>query len=212
MPLYREFELGCAVVAVWKITESAEELLSMVSPDEAAEALLLRGEQRRKEWLAVRLLLARTCGDGARIVYDSAGKPFLHDSCGHISISHTRGYALFAYSENTPFGIDMELVGRDALSASRRFINDSFVPLLCGDDAHARALAYWCACEALFKLVGDVGATYKDNVFVKSFQLSSQGEIMLSLKGLPARPERDYLVEYDNDGVLFILLVKGMAV
>ena len=208
MPLYREFELGEASVAVWRITESSEELLSMVSPDDAAEALLLCGEQRRKEWLAVRLLLARVCGNGARIVYNSVGKPFLHDSCGCISISHTRGYALFAYSEKTPFGIDVERVGRDALSASRRFVNEDFAPFLCGDDAAALALAYWCSCEALFKLTGDIGGTYKDNVFVKPFQLSSHGVFMLSVKGLSLEYERDYQAEYDNDGALFTLLVK----
>ena len=208
MPLYREFELGGASVAVWKITERCEELLSMVSPGDAAEARLLCGEQRRKEWLAVRLLLARVCGDAARIVYDSAGKPFLYESCGYISISHTRGYALFAYSEKTPFGIDVELVGRDAMAVSRRFVNDSFLPLLCGEDASARALAYWCSCEALFKLVGNVGGTYKDNIFIKPFQLSSKGEILLSVKGVAAEHEHDYRAEYDDDGVLFTLLVN----
>lgn len=208
MPFHREFELGGASVYVWKITESARDLLSSVSPDCAAEALLLHGEPRRKEWLAVRLLLERACGVDARIVYDKAGKPSVEGLCGYISVSHTRGYAFLAYSKDTPLGIDAELVGRDALSASRRFVNESSMQMLSGEDAAGKALAYWCCCEALFKLVGNIGGTYKENVSVKPFDLSAQGEIMLSVKGLPTGHEHDYVAHYVSDGTLFVLLVK----
>jgi phosphopantetheinyl transferase len=212
MPFYREFELDCASVAVWQITESADELLSMVPSDSAAEALMLRGEARRKEWLAVRLLLARMCGASARIVYDCTGKPVLDGADGHISISHTRGYALLAYSADVPVGIDAELVGRDAISFSRRFMNDAFAASLSGDDAAAKALVCWCACEALYKLVGNIGGTYKENVIVKPFELSGKGAVRLSVKGLRAEHERDYVGVYVNDGTLFTLLVKGTDV
>lgn len=208
MPFHREFELGGASVYVWKITESAGELLSSVSPDCAAEALLLHGERRRKEWLAVRMLLAKVCGADARIVYDKAGKPSVAGLCGHIGVSHTRGYAFLAYSKDTPVGIDAELVGRDALSVSRRFVNESSMQMLSGEAAAGKALAYWCCCEALFKLVGNIGGTYKENVFVKPFDLSAQGKIMLSVKGLPAEYERDYVAHYVSDGTLLVLLVK----
>ena len=125
-----------------------------------------------------------------------------------ISISHTRGFALLAHSLRVPVGVDVELVGRNVVTVARRFVNEeSRLSLPCGD-INAGMLAYWCACEAIFKVVGDVGGTYKDNLFVKPFELSGHGRIVVSLKGLDTCCERDFFVDYINDGKLLIALCR----
>lgn len=205
MPFCREFTLGKAVVAVWEITETAEELLLLSTVDYRSEAASMGNGKRRAEWLAVRLLLARVCGKSARIVYDAAGKPSLVGCGGYISISHTRGYALLAYSKSVPIGVDVELASRDATAAARRFLNEDFASAFHGS-SKSHVLAYWCFCEALFKLVGNIGGTYKDNIIVHSFELETQGRAVLSVVGLSPEHERDYTAEYVNDGTLFIAL------
>lgn len=209
MPLYREFNLGKATVAVWKITETAEELLSRLPAEYIPAALLLRDGQRRTEWLAVRILLERMCGADARIVYDEAGRPVLSGAVGYISVSHTDGYALLAYSLSNPVGVDMEHVDRNVSTAARRFLNESHLNTVSDSWRATYMLASWCACEALFKLVGDVGGTYKKNVIVRPFLLGTQGTMDVSIKGISPTLDCDFEAMYVNDGELFILLVEA---
>lgn len=209
MPLYREFKLGNASVAVWKITETAEKLLSLLPTEYIPAALLLRDGQRRTEWLAVRILLERMCGADARIVYDEAGKPLLIGAAGYIGVSHTDGYALLAYSLSNPVGVDMERVDRDVSTAARRFLNESHLNTVPDSWRATYMLASWCACEALFKLVGDVGGTYKENVIVKPFRPGTQGTMDVSIKGISPTLDCDFEAMYVNDGELFMLLVEA---
>lgn len=211
MPFYREFSFGDISVSVWNITESADELLSLSIGDYAAETAALRDGQRRTEWLAVRLLLERVCGVTASIVYNAAGKPSLRGTQGYISISHTRGFAVLAYSPYVPLGVDVELSGRNAMAAARMFVNDESSISLSGRDVEAKTLVYWCACEAIFKVVGDAGGSYKRNLFAKPFEFMSPGEIVVSLKGIPNIPQRDYVVKYlCEDNLLIALCVPGI--
>lgn len=209
MPLYRELDFGKASVAVWKITETAEELLSQLPAEYIPTALLLRDGQRRTEWLAVRILLERMCGADARIVYDEAGKPMLSGAAGYISVSHTDGYALLAYSLSNPVGVDMERVDRNVSVAARRFLNESYLSAVPASERDIYMLASWCACEALFKLVGNIGGTYKRNVIVRPFQPETQGTIGVSINGISPALDCDFEATYVNDGELFILLVEA---
>lgn len=209
MPLYREFNLGKASVAVWKITETADELLSRLPAEYIPAALLLRDGQRRTEWLAVRILLERMCGADARIVYDEAGRPVLSGAVGYISVSHTDGYALLAYSLSNPVGVDMEHVDRNVSAAARRFLNESCLSAVPASERDIYMLASWCACEALFKLVGNIGGTYKENVIVKPFLPGTHGTIDVSINGISPTYDCDLEAMYVNDGELFMLLVEA---
>ena len=207
MPLYKEFKIGDIDVAVWKITETTEELSSLVASECAAEAGQMKSCSRRQEWLAVRVLLARLCGKDACIVYDECGKPSLAGADGFISISHTRGYALLAHSLSQPFGVDMELSSRDASVAARKFMKESDLASLSPETANKAMLIRWCVCEALFKLVGNVGGTYKDNVLLLSPFPAPDGSLTVSLKGCREVPDNEYVAHCsDEDGLIIVFL------
>lgn len=189
MPLYKEFLMGDIGVAVWKITETAEELSSLVAPDCAAEAALIGGEVRRREWLAVRALVACLYGNAARILYNIDGKPSLAGVDEYISISHTKGYALLARSSRAPLGVDVELASRDVSAVAAKFMKRSDELSLSPAFAKKAMLIRWCVCEALFKLVGDVGGTYKDNVFLESSLPGPDGTIAVELRGCNGCPD-----------------------
>lgn len=207
MPLFKEFKIGDIDVAVWKITETTEELSSLVAPECTAEAVHMKSCSRRQEWLAVRVLLARLCGKDARIVYDDCGKPFLVGADGFISISHTRDYVLLAHSFSAPFGVDMELSSRDASVVARKFMKEPDVASLSPETANKALLIRWCVCEALFKLVGNVGGTYKDNVLLLSPFPAPDGSLTVSLKGCRELPDSDYAARcVEEDGLVIVFL------
>ena len=122
MPFDGQYNQGGASVWVWRITETVDELALLVDEESAAYArAMFPSGKRCAEWLAVRALVARQL-PGARIVYDNAGKPSLEGAGGYLSISHTDGYAVIAFSQECEVGVDVELVSRNVLSASRRLM------------------------------------------------------------------------------------------
>ena len=207
MPLCSEYNVGDIRIAVWEMNETSDELSSLLAPECVAGLPVACSEQRRCEWLAVRLLLSHLCGNGARIVYDAAGKPMLEGAAGFISISHTRGYALLAHSPKVSFGVDMELLSRDASSAARRFMRADDVAALQPAVAKKAVLLRWCVCEALFKLVGNVGGTYIDNVILESPLPSADGTLKVHLRGCGNFPDGDYVAHcIEDDGLLVVCL------
>ena len=67
---------------IWKIEESSEVLLSLLRNREEylPQLELIRAEQRRREWLACRVLLQELTGGPACIAYRPNGAPYLSGS------------------------------------------------------------------------------------------------------------------------------------
>ncbi|MCK9413018.1 MAG: 4'-phosphopantetheinyl transferase superfamily protein [Prolixibacteraceae bacterium] len=145
------------LLGFWEIKETAEQLLETLNPEteELDKYLLLRNNLRRKEWLAVRLLLQKMVVGDSKIDYDPTGKPYLVNTPGHISISHSSNcVVIYLHTEEQP-GIDIELITRNVTKAARKFLsaeelNDCMVDeQLSNKDVMLR----WCAKEAVFKMV-----------------------------------------------------------
>ena len=193
-------------LAVWEITETVEELSSLV----ADEVILqyaeenMRAGKRRGEWLATRLLLRELIGAEARIEYDSSGRPFIKGG-PYISISHTDGFAAILLSIDAPMGVDIELVGRGALESCRRYMSPEEIESLDRRDQQKGALLNWMAKEALFKIVGNLGGTFKDNIVVAPFECADNGYLRLSLVGIYDN-DIDFFAEYYSFSS-FLLLV-----
>lgn len=185
MPLFRQYEIGGAKVSVWKITETLEELHALV-PKECAD--FCRGEsfheKRSLEWLAVRAMLAQLFGDTVRVVYDCSGKPMLEGVGLFISISHTDGYAAVACSRDFEVGLDVELISRNVLAVATRFMQRDILEGLPPMDANRVALCHWCAKEALFKITGDLGGNFKDNILVGCHEACDRGIFPVEVVGV----------------------------
>lgn len=207
MPYCGQYRLCGAAVAVWRVTETPEELSQFVAAEYAAEWRSRFGcNERCCEWLAVRALLKMILGDDARIVYDAAGKPLVDGGGVYISVSHTRGYAVLAVSRDAEVGVDVELLSRNALQAAGRFMEASALEGLAFDEASRVALFHWCAKEALYKVVGDLGGNFKENISVGAVVSPPGGSFCVSVTGLGDGADADFAAEcvYDND-VLLVL-------
>ncbi len=179
MPVYlkKELENGNRI-AVWEITESVEKLHDMVSLSEEDEKKLdsFRLETRRKEWLAVRVLVKELLGETHGIFYKRSGAPYFKDIDLQIGISHTKGFAGLAVA---PFrtSLDMEKASPKIERVSTRFVNEfekQYIP-------HEKRIEYynliWCAKETLFKLLDRRDVVFKENLNVKPLVMEEKGTV-----------------------------------
>lgn len=205
MPLCYTCNLNGAEVSVWKITEGEEELCALAGLDYAVEHRRFSSAGRRLEWLAVRALLMQVYTTN-ELCYSPAGKPSLVSRSGYISISHTTGYAVVAFSPVHEVGVDAELRSRHVGAVARRFMRDEElhgIPPECVNDAK---LLRWVASEALFKLVGDLGGNYRDNIVLSAFPCGESGHFTLALRGLPGHGDDCYGASFLFVGDLLLVL------
>ncbi|WP_143866462.1 MULTISPECIES: 4'-phosphopantetheinyl transferase family protein [Bacteroides] len=162
MALFLQHKTDDRQWAVWKMEESLDVLLALLPSTRklSCEKELLRfaSEQRKREWLSVRVLLYAMLQEDKEIVYSSEGKPFLSDHSFYISISHTKGYVAVILCDVAPVGIDIERYGIRVQRVFERFTReDEQVESYLGDKTWSMLL-HWSAKETIFKRMNDADA------------------------------------------------------
>lgn len=179
-----------AAICFWHITETEEELAALLShsPGVVDEAFRLFGSvSRRKEWMAVRVLLYAVMGRSVHLEYTSSGCPFLSGLSAQVSISHTGNYVALALTEIGRIGIDMELRTSRAHRLRKKFLTSDEEKILWketegGPDysalsAQDRAVLLWSAKEAAYKyfapagrveLLRDIRLSFNDGLLMAS--------------------------------------------
>ena len=209
MPLQRKFCWDSVDVWIWKITETTDELSLLVPGEQACYARdAFASEVRRAEWLAVRAIVAQQFGDKARVVYDVAGKPSIEGAPGYISVSHTKGYAAVAFSRECEVGVDVELLSRDVLPVAARFMPAESLDVFPSVERNRVALVNWCAKEALFKITGDLGGNFKDNISVGELGEGETGHVALTLMGVEYPGEPLFVADYSFCEELLVVLCR----
>lgn len=199
MPLLCKYEPFPGVcIGVWKIDETVQELLSLslsnnIATDEIAGC---KSVQRQSEWMAVRLALVSLLGKNVEIKYYDDGKPYIDVPGIAISISHTAGYAVVALSSCGVIGVDVERRDRNALSLAHRYMNEDEGIAHIGIEANLSALLHWSMKESLFKVVGNVGGTFKHNITVKPFQIKDEGTAQILLHDISNVEDTMFVVCY----------------
>ncbi|HNZ85637.1 MAG TPA: 4'-phosphopantetheinyl transferase superfamily protein [Paludibacteraceae bacterium] len=154
MPIHDTIHTPSLDVAIWHITETADELFSMLLPNPVYTNELNRisSNKRKSEFLAVRLLMQHLVGDST-IAYLSNGKPILSGSSRFISISHTKEYVAVAISNQHEVGIDIETISAKVHQVKERFMNE--IELVHAQQYPEFVLLSWVAKEAAYKKIGD---------------------------------------------------------
>ncbi len=145
-------------VGIWEMRESEEKLYA------ENPALLQYQEQvscfkspvRRLEYLSVRHIMFNMLGGIKKVFHNSNGKPYLLEG-PNISISHTKGYAAVALSENLNVAIDMEYRSERVCRIASRFLRDDETPT-----STEEKLLCWCAKETLYKLHSSDNLTFHE--------------------------------------------------
>ncbi|NJO86971.1 MAG: hypothetical protein HC821_02740, partial [Lewinella sp.] len=99
-------------VGLWNIVESEADLAVGLAlhPAETEQLATIKGEGRRREFLAARQLLHTMSGRAVRgeLRKDEHGKPHLVASPLRVSISHTTGFSA-AVAHPLPCGVDVQV-------------------------------------------------------------------------------------------------------
>ena len=163
---------------IWKIEESSEVLLSLLRNREEhlPQLELIRTEQRRREWLASRVLLQELTGGSALIAYHPNGAPYLSGSSLHISISHTKGYVSVILSDKVPVGIDIEQYGQRVHRVAHKYMREDESVRLYKEDATWSLLLHWSAKEVMFKCMDTDGVDFRQHLHIEHFLLQEQGD------------------------------------
>lgn len=178
-----------SVLAVWKIEETEEQLLSslQLKQHELDVIASLSNGKRALHWLATRVLL-RTMLNTADYIdcqMDEHGKPYLVNSDTHISLSHSYDYAAVIISKGKQVGVDIELIKMKIKSIKHKFLSDvELAQKQIGDNTNGLYVA-WCAKEAIYKWHGKKGLEFKQHIHIKPFKLKDEGSLQ-ALVALPA--------------------------
>ncbi|SFB80068.1 Phosphopantetheinyl transferase [Parapedobacter composti] len=199
--------------AIWRIEETADELIGRLQLNVRERTTLsrLNKGKRTLHWLATRVLLREMLDTTGYIdcPSDENGKPYLANFPQRISLTHSFDYAAVMMSNNGEVGIDLELVKPKILRIADKFMKPGELDAI-GNDHVEKLYACWCAKEAVYKLQGNKGVSFKDNMTVLPFDYQEQGVLHLDLKA-PNRSEQfkvyyerfqDYMLGYVVENAL----------
>ena len=203
MALYlkKELEESKSLIGVWQITETEEELreLASVPSDEMEEISFISSESLRKQRLAVRALLCELFGEKVYLSHHDNGKPYLENSVTNISITHTAKYVAVILNDNEDVGIDIESLARDFSSVEKKALSEDEIDDLEEDEKRNGQLAiYWCAKEAIYKMLGQYDVNFAEQIEVEKFRPKKDGELEATFED-----EDGYEEEFDLEYIIF---------
>lgn len=191
--------------AIWKIEETAEDLIKQLQLKEHERAYLetLSNGKRNIHWLSTRVLLRRMMDtdDYIDCRVDSNGKPYLSNFPHFISLSHSYDYAAVMVSKNKAVGIDIELIKDKIERIAGKFMSREELDFIGSKDRIEHLYACWCAKEAIYKLHGKKNVSFLDNIKLKPFQYEGRG-LFDGILDLGAR-QKEFGVHYEKfDGYM----------
>ena len=200
MAIYLQKELeNTAKIAVWKITETEEELIEFSSTpsDEMEEISFIKSESLRKQRLAVRALLNELFGEKVYLAHHDNGKPYIENDSINISISHTEKYVAVILDQNDEVGIDIESLDRDFSAVEKRALSEDEIDDLDDDkmEKNFQLAIYWCAKEAIFKKISKYNVDFAEQIEIEKFRNNEEGELEATFIHKDGY-EEEYKLEY----------------
>ena len=181
MALYlkKELEDSKTTIAVWQITETEEQLKEMSSTptDEMEEISFIKSESLRKQRLAVRALLNTLFEEKIYLSHHDNGKPYLENNPTNISITHTEKYVAVILHEEEDCGIDIESLDRDFSAVEKKALSEDEIEDLEDEKRNEQLAIYWCAKEAIFKLLSRYNVDFAEQIEVERFRPRGEGEL-----------------------------------
>lgn len=207
MPLFKTITITEGILGIWQLSETSGELLPRITPEiiSSSDFQKYNYEKRKAEFLATRLLIQNLAGTDFSISYLESGKPVLkHQKYKHIAISHSREFVVVILHETCDVGIDIESINRNYTAIEKKYLSDqeqkqvNGIPLL--------QCLYWCAKEAVFKLVPEDGVEFREQIHISSFnpELETQFQLRFLVKEKETAYQSDFLT-FENHCMVWII-------
>jgi len=147
MGLFRVIEDNNSQVAIWKVTESEQELKGLTGIDLTNSYSLPR---RRIERMVTRAILDRL-NHFEPVNYHPNGRPYYYEGSPYISISHAAKLVVVGFSQKMSIGVDVELTNRNFRIVADRYLTPKELEWINLEHQKSLALA-WCIKESVYKL------------------------------------------------------------
>lgn len=210
MPLLKKWNTDEAFWGIWKVTETNEELMSMLTGKSCRKEVLLsyKSDARRTEYLAVRVLLKTVAGEEYDIMHEESGKPYIKDRKYNITISHTKGYVAVGVSSVSEPGIDIEYYSERVMKVTSKFMSDSESSFINKSSEQRfthvyMALLVWSAKETMFKMLGESEVDFIDHLCISPFRIVADNVAKSSGKigacEYKSKFKRNIIIDYITD-------------
>jgi len=170
MPLIKAITVPGGLIGIWQMTETSSELSVHFSQQELEnpEFQKYSFENRKVEWLSTRTLIKQLVGPDFSIAYSDARRPMLtHHKYKNLSISHSRYFVTVFVHEKKTVGIDIEDMSRNYVAVMKRYLSDEEL-VFVANNTKLQCL-YWCAKEAIFKLIPHEGVEFREQIHISPF-------------------------------------------
>ncbi|SFF07727.1 4'-phosphopantetheinyl transferase family protein [Sunxiuqinia elliptica] len=164
MPLVKEITNKGALLLLWELTEAVSWFKEQLPGIESDPAFLkLRNEKRKREWLAIKMLLKHIGCTNLSISYNTKGQPEIaHPLYKSVSISHSNQLAGILLHKTQQIGLDIESIERNFKAIERKYLSEQEVELTRKHpDYHC---LFWCAKEAIYKMAGVAGIHFAEQI------------------------------------------------
>jgi 4'-phosphopantetheinyl transferase len=170
---------------LWKIEENEEQLTQSIGFEvDKTDLASISFPHRRVQWWAARHLLgtlvAQLAGrfgplNPAKLAKDANGRPHWPQLGCHLSLSHAREWAAAAISLHAPVGIDIEEVTPKVGRVAPRIM----VAAELAQTTDFEGLTFfWCAKEALYKMYGQPGLDFREQLRLHRQGAALQGQVL----------------------------------
>lgn len=197
-------------IGVWHITETESELknLTSIPSDELEEISYIKSESLRKQKYAVRALLDAMLEEKVYLSHHDNGKPYIENCATNISITHTDNYVAIILNDNDEVGIDIESLSRDFSAVEKKALSEEEIDDLDDDEGRNEQLAiYWCAKEAIYKMLGQYHVNFAEQIEVDRFRPKDDGELeatFVDKDGYEEEYELSYIT-FDNHVLVWVI-------
>ena len=210
MALYLKKELDDKTrIGVWQVTETEEELQKLASTpsDEMEEISYYKSEKLRRQKLAVRALLSEMFEDKVYLSHHDNGKPYIENSVTNISITHTDKYVAVILNDNEDVGIDIESLDRDFSAVERKALSEDEIDDLADESRNDQLAIYWCAKEAIFKMIGQYDVDFAEQIEIDRFRPKQDGELEATFEDEDGNEEEYELsyMEFDRHVLVWVV-------
>lgn len=218
-----------AYLGLWQLREAPAALWRLL-PDPAAYRPLVpqtADATRQAQWLAGRVLMHHLLEPAAAaaeleasapvwLTNDAAGKPQLAGwPAAAVSLSHSGQWVAALLAPTGTAGVDIELVRDKARRLAGRFLSGAELAAAeqPGTDFTIFSLL-WSAKETLYKLAGQRGLIFREDILTEPLSVAKAGEICATLRRTRGqtrhrvcymRPEPDYVLTYCHEPADFSL-------
>lgn len=181
MPVFLQKNLSPdTLLAVWHIQESKEQLIHLLGKNISDASQTFRiNSANALHYLASRVILCQLFeNQEITLSKNTHNKPILwiNKKEWNISITHSHDFAAIIISQTSKIGIDIEQITPRISRVKHKFLNQTELDFAGLENQIEEQTLIWSAKETLYKIYSLKELDFKGNLFIKPFQISSQGQ------------------------------------